>query len=364
MELTVTQEKLSKALNAVGRVASSKSQLPILNNILLKTEGNRLLVAATNLEMAVTEYIGAKVISPGAITIPARLMADFIHSLPSGTIKLKEVRHNLNVTSGSYKSVINGVIADEFPELPTIAEDSSIQYNIDKDTFKQAVQQTIIATSNDMARPVLTGVYWHTVNGVLYLAGTDGYRLAERQLFKTSSAVNAIIPASTLQEVLRVLGDEVEEVDVLFDDIQVRFRMGTTEIISKLIDGNYPDYKQLIPETTATFATAKKEDFIKVTKVAGLFAREVGGSLSVNINDNLISLHSVASQLGENTSDLKAKTTGEGSITLNSRYLSEALAAIDGKDIYFGFDGKLAPALLYTPQKDVNYYHIIMPLKS
>lgn len=367
MELTVTQENLARALSAVSRVASNKAQLPILSNILLRTDGNRLLVAATNLEIAITEYIGAKITKPGAITIPARIISEFISSLPNDTIEFKVIKDNLHIKSGSYKSIINGVIADDFPELPTINEESSVQYNIAIADFKQAVNQTVIATSNDMARPVLTGVYWHSVDGMLYLAGTDGYRLAERRLVKTTSEVAAIIPSSTLHEVLRVINDSSEEVDILFDDIQVRFRIDSTEIISKLIDGNYPDYRQLIPSKTANSALALRNDFMRVAKISGLFARESGGSLTVSIKEGEISIHSIASELGENTSSVEAKTAGEGEITLNSRYLTEALNVIDSDKVSFGFDGKLSPTLLHAAtdkMDEINYYHIIMPLKS
>ena len=364
MELTVTQENLSKALNAVGRVANGKTQLPILSNILLRTDGNRLLIAATNLEIAITEYIGAKITKPGAITIPAELVAEFVGNLPNDTIEFKVVKDNLHIQSGSYKSIINGVIADEFPELPTINEDASVQYNISVNDFKQAVNQTIVATSNDMARPVLTGVFWHSVEGMLYLAGTDGYRLAERRLVKTKSQVSAIIPSSTLQEVLRVLSDDSENVDILFDEMQVRFRIDNTEIISNLIDGNYPDYRQLIPATSANSAIVKKSDFSRIVKISGLFSRDSGGSLNISLKDDAISIHSIASELGENTSKVEAAITGEGEITLNSRYLTEALNVIDCEEVSFGFDGKMSPSLIHAVGKDVDYYHIIMPLKS
>ncbi|MBP9668610.1 DNA polymerase III subunit beta [Candidatus Saccharibacteria bacterium] len=364
MELTVTQENLSKALNAVGRVANGKTQLPILSNILLRTDGNRLLIAATNLEIAITEYIGAKITKPGAITIPAKLVAEFVGNLPNDTIEFKVVKDNLHIQSGSYKSIINGVIADEFPELPTINEDASVQYNISVNDFKQAVNQTIVATSNDMARPVLTGVFWHSVEGMLYLAGTDGYRLAERRLVKTKSQVSAIIPSSTLQEVLRVLSDDSENVDILFDEMQVRFRIDNTEIISNLIDGNYPDYRQLIPATSANSAIVKKSDFSRIVKISGLFSRDSGGSLNISLKDDAISIHSIASELGENTSKVEAAITGEGEITLNSRYLTEALNVIDCEEVSFGFDGKMSPSLIHAVGKDVDYYHIIMPLKS
>ena len=364
MELTVTQENLSKALNAVGRVANGKTQLPILSNILLRTDGNRLLIAATNLEIAITEYIGAKITKPGAITIPAKLVAEFVGNLPNDTIEFKVVKDNLHIQSGTYKSIINGVIADEFPELPTINEDASVQYNISVNDFKQAVNQTIVATSNDMARPVLTGVFWHSVEGMLYLAGTDGYRLAERRLVKTKSQVSAIIPSSTLQEVLRVLSDDSENVDILFDEMQVRFRIDNTEIISNLIDGNYPDYRQLIPATSANSAIVKKSDFSRIVKISGLFSRDSGGSLNISLKDDAISIHSIASELGENTSKVEAAITGEGEITLNSRYLTEALNVIDCEEVSFGFDGKMSPSLIHAVGKDVDYYHIIMPLKS
>jgi len=366
MELTVTQENLNRALSAVGRVASTKTQLPILSNILLRTDGNRLLVAATNLEIASTQYIGAKVSKPGAITIPARLMSEFISSLPKESIELKVVNDNLHIKSGTYTSVINGFIADDFPELPTINETSSIQYSIKIEDFKQAVSQTIITTSNDSTRPVLTGVYWNSHEGQLYLAATDGYRLSERRLVETKSEVSAIIPTQTLSEVLRNITDESNEIDILFDETQVRFRINDAEIISRLIDGNFPNYRQLIPTSSETTITINKADFIRVTKIAGLFARESGGSVTLTADKekNSLAVHSIASQFGENNSEASAKVTADGQITLNSRYLSEALSVVEGDEVEFSFSGKIAPCILRSTKPDTDYYHIIMPLKS
>jgi DNA polymerase-3 subunit beta len=366
MELSVTQKNLTKALGNVGRVASSKTGLPILSNILLRTDGNRLLVAATNLEIASTHYIGAKIITPGAITIPARLVTDFISSLPKGTVDLKVKDSHLTISSGSYKSVINGVIADEFPELPTIDENSSISYSIRSSDFKQAVTQTVITSSNDNTRPTLTGVYWHSFEGNLYLAATDGYRLSERRLMETKSEVAAIIPTTTLQEVIRTLSDDVSEVDMLFDETQVRFRVGESEITSRLIDGNYPDYRQLIPATSETNIVIDASEFVRITKIAGLFARESGGSvtLTADAEAQTLAVRSIASEYGENTSHTPAEVSGGGQVTLNSRYLSEALSVIDGSVVEFRFNGKLAPCVLTAKGDDVNYKHIIMPLKS
>lgn len=366
MELTVTQENLTKALSNVGRVASNKAGLPILNNILLRTDGNRLLVAATNLEIASTYLIGAKIAAPGSITVPARLVSDFIASLPKGAVELKAKDNHLTLTSGSYSSVINGVAADDFPELPTIDETSSIQYSLSPADFKQAVSQTVITASSDATRPILTGVYWHSHEGHLYLAATDGYRLSERRLVKTDSVVAAIIPTTTLQEVLRNLHDDVKEVDVLFDETQVRFRLGESEITSRLIDGNYPDYRQLIPDTSETNVTMESNEFVRITKIAGLFARESGGSvvLTADKEKQTLAIHSIASEYGENTSHSTATVSGDGQVTLNSRYLSEALSVVDGAVVEFRFSGKLAPCVLTAKADDVDYKHIIMPLKS
>lgn len=366
MEITVTQENLTKALAAVSRVASIKTQLPILGNILFRTDGNRLLIAATNLEIAITQYIGAKVIKPGSITVPARLISDFISNLPKESVELKVINDNLHIKSGTYFSIINGFIADDFPELPTINEESSIQYSIKVDDFKQAVSQTIITAGNDSTRPVLTGVYWHSHKGQLYLAATDGYRLSERLLVETKSDVSAIIPTQTLQEVLRNINEESDEIDILFDETQVRFRINDTEIISRLIDGKFPDYRQLIPNSSTTTVIINKNDFIRITKIAGLFAKESGGSVTVTADKEKSSLlvHSIASQLGENTSESDAVINEDGQITLNSRYLNEALSVIDGEKVEFSFSGKIAPCILKSSDKNTNYYHIIMPLKS
>ena len=366
MELSVTQENLARALAAVGRVASSKTGLPILSNILLRTEGNRLLVAATNLEIAATYYIGAKVAKQGSITLPARLVGEFVASLPKGTVDLSTKGAHMTITSGSYTSVINGVEADEFPELPAIDEKESVNYSIAASDFKQAVTQTVITSSSDSTRPVLTGVYWHSVDGSLYLAATDGYRLSQRKMLDTKSEIAAIVPTASHQEVLRTLHDSVEEVEVLFDNTQVRFRVGEAEITSRLIDGNYPDYRQLIPKESETVVTVAAAEFARIVKIAGLFARESGGSitLTADAEKQELSIHSIASELGENTSNATAKVSAAGQVTLNSRYVSEALGVLDGDTIEFRFSGKLSPCVLSVVEKEPNYTHIIMPLKS
>ncbi len=365
MELTVKQENLAKALNIVGKVASSRTSLPILNNILLQTNGSRLLVAATNLEIAVSQNIGAKISSPGDITVPAKLVSEFISGLPKGNVTLRVDNNRLKIESGNYTSTINGVAADDFPELPTVDPKNSIQYVINADEFKEAVSQTTITASNDTTRPVLTGVYWHSFEGSLYLAATDGYRLSERKLISADSEVSAIVPASSLQEVVRSFNESIQEVEILFDEVQVKFSVGDTEIVSRLIDGKFVDYRQLIPKNTETNADLEKAEFVRVVKISSLFARESGGSITLKANSETskLSIHSIASELGENTSEADAKITGGGEVTLNSRYLLESLNVVDGNKITFGFSGKLAPTVIKSTEND-NYIHIIMPLKS
>lgn len=366
MKLSVTQENLTKALNNVSRVASSRNELAILNNILLRTDGNRLLVAATNLEMASKQYIGTKIDKPGSITIPAKLITEFISSLPAGAIDLEVKNSHLHISSGKFSSVINGMIADEFPELPSVDESKSVEYKIKPGELKQALSQTLIATSTDTTRPILTGVYWHTSEGKLYLAATDGYRLAEKVLQKTDQETNSVIPSSTLQEVLRNISDETDELRVFFEDTQVCFKTPGVEVVSRLIDGKFPDYQQLIPKSSEVQATIEKSDFSRITKVASLFARESGGgiTLSASKDKSLLSIHSIASELGENTSEASAKVTSDGEITINSRYLLDVLAVITGEKLKFSFNGKLAPCLIHEDKKDSDYLYIIMPMKS
>ena len=366
MELTVTQENLARALASASRVASTKTQLPILSNILLKTEGHRLMIAATNLEIATSQLIGAKIINEGAITIPAKLITEFVGNLPKTSVTLKVEGSHLHITADGYNSTINGAIADDFPELPTINDKEAVRYSLNNTHLKQAISQTILTASNDSTRPVLTGVYWHSHDGALYLAATDGYRLSEKRLVETKSEVAAIIPTSTLQEVLRSTNDDIEEIEVLFDESQVRFRLNDAEITSRLIDGNFPDYRQLIPASSDSVVTLTRGSFSQITKVAGLFARESGGSitLTADAEKGVLSLHSVASELGENTSEAPAMVTADGQVTLNSRYLTEALAVIDSETVIFRFSGKLSPCVLSSDQSGNDYQHIIMPLKS
>lgn len=363
MQLQVTQENLNKALGTVARVANTRGTLPVLANVLIKTVGGRLSIAATNLDIAITHYIGAKVSEEGAITVPARLMQDFVGSLPTGVIDLKLDDYKLHIATEQYQSVINGVSAEEFPVMPAITKGKT--WAIPASELKKSLQQVVIAASGDEARPVLTGVYLHTTDGKLYMAATDSYRLAEKQLSKLKEEVDLLVPVTAMQDLLRIVSDAEEEVQVTSDEQQVLFRVGDVELVARLIEGKYPDYRKLVPQKFETTAVLKRGDLLNAAKVSSLFARESAGSITLNVDEasQELSIRSVASQLGENTAKAAAKVTGGGSITLNSRYLLDALHALSGEEVSFCFNGKLEPSVLKDPGAG-DYIHIIMPLKS
>jgi DNA polymerase III subunit beta len=363
MKLQVTQENLNKALSTVARVANARGTLPVLANVLIKTVNNRLSIAATNLDIAITHYIGAKVAEEGSITVPARLMQDFVSSLPSGVIDLKLDEYKMHISTEQYQSVINGVSAEEFPVMPAI--DKGKKWTVPGDVLKKSLQQVVMAASTDEARPVLTGVLLHVQEGKLLMAATDSYRLAEKLLGDNNEQIELLVPVTAMQDLLRILGDFGGEVEVTSDDQQVLFRVGDVELVARLIEGRYPDYRKLMPQSFATTATLKRADLLNVTKVSSLFARESAGSITINVDEAAqnISIRSVASQLGENTATADAKVSGTGVITLNSRYLLDALHALGGEEVVFAFNGKLEPTVIRDPAAD-DYTHIIMPLKS
>lgn len=364
MKLQVTQENLNKALSNVARVAiSSKNPLPILNNVLLRTVDNRLTISATNLEIAITERIGAKVSTEGALTVPARLFQEYVSSLPSGTIDLHVKDNKLSISTDGYKSTINGIAADDFPVIPTIENKEG--WSVAAKEFKKGLQQVLFAAAVDDTRPILTGVYLHTFEGNLYAVATDSYRLAEKKLIANNKDIALLVPSSSLHDLLRIIGDKDEEVRVYADAQQALFIVGESELVTRLIDGNYPDYRKLIPNAFQITADVDKGEFVNVTKVAGLFARESAGSIVLKFSeeDKEMNISSVASQLGENSSTINTNVSGSGDISLNSRYLLDALNAFHGASINFSCNGKVDPCVL-TSSEDADYVHVVMPLKS
>lgn len=363
MKLQVTQENLSKAINTVARVANTRNTLPILSNVLLKTENNRLSIAATNLDIAITQFVGSKIEQTGSITVPARLMQEFVSSLPTSVLSVELTDNKLHITTDQYQSTINGTSAEEFPVMPAISGGST--WKTDAQGFKKALQQVVFAASADDSRPVLTGVYFHSADGNIISASTDSYRLAEYRLGKAKSTINFLVPATAAADLLRIIGEGDKEITVNHDDQQVRFQVGDVTLVARLIEGNYPDYRKLIPLKFATTVRLSRTDFLNIAKVSSLFARESAGSITIKADkaSGEISINAIASQLGENTATAKADISGSGEVTLNSRYLIDALNAFGAAEVEFCFNGKLEPCILRS-QAEQNYLHLIMPLRS
>lgn len=363
MDLQVTQENLNKALNNVARVATGRTTLPILNNILIQTDNNRLKVSATNLDIAISQHLGTKIKNEGSITIPARLFQDFISNLPKTTLTLRQDDHKLNIEAGSYKSTINGSPMDEYPVMPTIQKGD--KFTVSAQAFKKSLQQVVFASSSDDARPVLTAVYIHVRDGKLYAVATDSYRLAEKYITDLDKELSLLVPNSAMQDLLRIIGDNDDNLKITYDDQQVQFVVGDVELIARLIDGTYPDYKKLIPSTFEYRASVSRAELVTITKISGLFSRESAGSVTIKTDEESkrLSVKSVASQVGENEASAEGEVSGSGNITLNSRYLLDGLQALEGETVEFCFNGKLEPTIIKSLQVS-DYIHVVMPLKS
>lgn len=364
MEIEVTQNKLSKALNNVSRIAGGRVTLPVLNNVLIRVDKGKVSLITTNLDMAIVDYLPVSNSKDGITTVPAKLLTDFVSNLPRGEkIKITTKDSKVIVTADKYTSTINSSSADDFPELPEINEKTAVVFKMGIDEFKNGISSVIVASSNDLTRPALTGVFFTTNDKNLCIAATDCYRLAERKLISgVESDVSVIVPTSSLQEVLRAINEDMEEVEISFNEDLVRFRLGEVEIISKLIDASFPDYVRLIPKDNDIEFTINRDELIRVTKLAALFARGVAGSITLETKKpDTISVRSVASELGENVSTIKTPVSGDSKFTVNSRFFLDALNSLDEPDITISLSSKITPAVLRN-QKNQNYTHIVMPL--
>lgn len=369
MRLSLTQENLSRALTAVGRIVSTRSSLPVLSNVLIAADTNRLRLSATNLEIGINYWVGCKVDDGGSLTVPARLFNEFVSSLPSGTIELSATDTNLTVKSPHYESRINGISADEFPLIPEITTKAVL--TLPATIFRDALVQVVAAASLDEARPVLAGVFLSINDEQLVVVATDSYRLAEKRLKladapKTEFAV--IVPARTMLELVRLLGEAEGDVEIFLEENQIMFRLDNVELVSRLIEGNFPNYQQIIPDHAETSFEIDTAEFSRITKVASLFARENAGSVRIEIRaEGEVSIVSSDSEIGGNTSSAECVVSGDdGEISLNARYLSDALSVIKSPRVTFAISGKINPCVLTPAGKGVaeDYVHIVMPLRT
>lgn len=364
MHIECTQENLSRALQIVGRMVGTRGTLPVLGNILLKTEKGRLKLAATDLEIGVQTWIGGKVEKEGAITVPSRLFIDYISTNTDEIISLRVDDTTLHLTSDHFKANIKGIDASEFPLIPEIPKNQPLI--IKAAELKEAITQTVFATAVDETRPVLTGVLWKVDGGQVKLAATDSYRLAERrlQVSETTSNLQVIIPSRTLQEVSRIITDQLTDATVYIAENQILFILGETEFISRLIDGTFPDYEQIIPKETTTKVEIPKAAFGQIMKMASFFARETANNVELHVRDgNGVEVSAISPQLGDTISQLDAQVQGESvDIAFNAKFILDALAVLPGDKIQLGLSGKLQPGVL-RPITNQNYFYLIMPLR-
>lgn len=368
MKITILKENLSKGLSIVGRVVSSRGSLEILSNILIKTSKGRVCLSATNLEIGISYMVGAKVESDGAITVPAKLFSEFINSLPSEKITLELDGDTLKCKTDDYKTSIKGISADEFPLIPEIKEKKTFSINGVK--FRDAVNLVGLAASLDDSRPILSGVYIKVSGTKVVLAATDSYRLAENIV-----SVNAdknkkeeiVVPARTLIELSRILGELKEDIEVnaYITENQILFEANGLELVSRLIEGQFPNYKQIIPENTESVAKVDKSELLGAVKVASLFARENANSIKVAIKEKgKVEINSQGSQVGENIATIKADVKGKtAEASFNGKYISDVLVAMKDKDVELGISGKLNPGVIKSA-KNKDYTYIIMPLRN
>lgn len=369
MEIEVSAEKLSKALNNVSRIANSKATLPVLNNVLIKVKDKKVSLITTNLDMAIIDFLPVSNSKDGIITVPAKLLAEFVSTLPKKEKVTLEVKDDkINLKAGKYFSIINGAPADDFPELPEINKEKAVIFKLSTEEFKNSATQVVVASSNDFNRPALTGVHFYTDNKNLYMIATDGYRVAKKKLISgIKSEIKITIPANSLQEVLRSIDDSMEEIEIAFNEDLIRFRLGEIEIISKIIDAEYPPVGNLIPKTTEISIEVDREELVRVVKLASLFARHATNDIIAceTKTPDTLSIYSIANEFGENNSSIDTKADKDGKIFMTSHYLLDALNVIDSPRISINFNNNasgnpIESAMILKSTNSEDYIHIIM----
>lgn len=370
MRLSCLQENLSKCLGIVGRAVAGRTTLPVTNNVLLTTEESRLKLSATNLEIAISCWLGAMVEEGGAITIPARLLSEFVNSLPSQKIDLALADRTLELKCARFEARISGIDAEDFPPIPKISGGTA--YQIEPDALRTAINQVVFATASEDTRPVLTGVCAEFEGDTLTLAAADGFRLAVHKAPLMAAAkerVEVIIPGRSLSEVNRLLADQKEAIEIAVSQNknQVLFRMKDVELVSQLIQGTFPNYRQLIPQGYTTRAVISTPEFLRATKTAAIFARDGSGIVRIQIAPEgepggKMSVSARSEQVGDNVGEIDAKVEGEpAKIAFNGKYLTDVLGVIHEGEVALEATTPSSPGVIRPLGAD-NYIHIIMPM--
>lgn len=375
MKVSCLQENLTKGLSIVSRAVASRSTLPVLGNILVATDQGRLKLAATNLELAVTCWIGAKVEEDGATTVPARVLIDFVNLLPPERIDmaLTARTQTLNLKCARYSANIKGIDATEFPIIPTITDSKKI--SLESELLRQMIEQVTFAAATDESRPVLTGVVAKFDKDQVTFAAADGFRLSVRRATlgaPVDQPWSVIIPARALQEVGRVSGDQEEPIEMAVTENknQALFRLTNTEIVSQLIDGSFPDFTRIIPESHKTRTVVNTAELQNAVKASSVFARDAMNTIRLQVapagesagGAGKLAISATSAESGDNLGEVDATVDGEPiEIAFNARYLADVLNVLHTPQVALEMTSASSPGLIKAVDRD-DFMHVIMPM--
>ncbi|MFH0804667.1 MAG: DNA polymerase III subunit beta [Patescibacteria group bacterium] len=365
MKVICTQENLARGLQLVTHIASKNISLPILSNVLLRAEGGVVKLTTTNLEMGMVCQVRGKVEREGSFTVQAKTLSDYINLLPRENITIEVTSDSLKIGSKKARTVMKGLPAGEFPLIPSV--EAVKKFTIPTTTLRDALASVSFAVSFDETRPEINGVYFHLNGNSLTLAATDSYRLAERKISLQSSIPDAqlIVPIRTIQELIRIVGDEDGSVEVVCGENQIQFSVGGAQLTSRLIEGQYPDYQQIIPREHRTRVELNAREFINTVKRASLFCKQGSNDVLLKMlpaGEVVVSANNV--QVGESEAQQEATVTGaENSIVFNHRFLLDGLQNVGSEECAIEMNTPTTPGLL-LPAKGEGYLYIIMPIKQ
>lgn len=365
MKIICLQDNFKKSLNIAQNIIGKNLTLPILNNLLLKTEKGRLKISSTNLEIGINTWTSGKIEKDGEITCPAKILSSFINSLPNKKIELETKGNLLDIKCDNYRANLNCLPADDFPIIPQTKQ--NIIFQADSSLFRGAISQVIGLSSLSESRPEITGVFLKINKKDIKMVATDSFRLGEKVVFdiekQDENTHSLIIPQRTAQELVRILSEDSGQLSVIVENNQVFFNFGDTQIISRLIDGQYPDYQQIIPKNFNISAIVDREEILNNIKIAGLFSSK-SSIIKIVLQANKFEILSQDSDLGENKSQVEAEIKGGPiSINLNYRFLIDGLNNIKTKKIFLGFNSDSTPVII-KPVSEDNYLYLIMPIKN
>lgn len=366
MKFICTKENLARGLHAVSRAASKNISLPILNNVLLIADDGGVKLQTTNLEVAVTTTVRAKVETPGRFTANSRLLTEYVSTVANEKLTIEATTDGLRVVSENTDSTITGLSAEEFPILPTIHDGVSVV--IPTGVFRTALQETVFSAANDESRPEISGVYVSILEQKVVFAATDSYRLSERVIQPSTPAsgtAKAIVPLRASQEILRILDTDASETTLTIDERQALVRCGETELITRLIEGQYPDYQQIIPKKNDTVIVLPKNELVNAIKAASLFSQPGVHDLAIHIQPPAtLTLKAASAQTGHHTATVQATIEGpEKDVVFNNRYLLEGVQNLPGDEVRLEFGDPQAPGVVRSTATNDAVY-LIMPIRQ